>query len=67
MDLPGGNPQSRRQLRIAYKDASAFGWPIPPRKGDRVVDQGGRTYVVQAVDQLYIRGMIAMYVMDISG
>lgn len=66
-DLPGGNPQSGRQIRIAHQDAAGFGWPAPPRKGDRVVAEGGRAYVVQGVDQLHLRGQPALYVLQVAG
>lgn len=66
-ELAGGNPQVRREVRVAHQDVSASDWPAPPRKGDRIADDNGRTYVVQDVDQLYVHGLPAMYVLRVSG
>lgn len=53
--LAGGIQQGDRELIVLAEDLVAAGWPVPPKKGDRIIlrpdaDGVGETLTVQAVD-----------------
>ena len=66
VDVPGQQPQFRRELRISNDEIAAAGWPGPPRKGDRVIANGA-TSLIEACDTLRKGEAIALHVIKIIG
>ncbi len=66
IDIPGQQPQVRRELRIGNDEIAAAGWPGPPRKGDRVTTNGV-TSMVEACDTRRKGSAIAMHIIKIVG
>jgi hypothetical protein len=61
-ELIGPVQQGDREVIVATEAMVAFGWPLPPRKGDKVVIDGVVTNV-EAVEGRHFREDIAFFVL----
>ena len=51
--LAGDVSQEDVQAYVRHGALSAAGFPVPPVKGDRVVDGNGRTFVIGTVEDMH--------------
>lgn len=49
-ELQNGITQGHRRIIVSILDLQAANWPLPVKKGDRIVLSGGRETTVQTVD-----------------
>lgn len=49
-ELAAGITQGRRKLVVSKLELEAKGFPVPPKKGDRVVLDGNRVTTIETVD-----------------
>lgn len=49
----GDVSQEDTQAYVRHDALTAVGFPVPPVKGDRLIDASGRTYVVGTVEDMH--------------
>lgn len=65
-ELAAGIVQGDRRVVVAAATLDAAEWPVPPRKGDQVVD-GGKVLAVQGCEEIKVRDVAAKYVLAVRG
>lgn len=65
-ELAAGIVQGDRRVVVAAATLADAGWPVPPRKGDQVVD-GGKVLAVQGCEEVKVRDVAAKYILAARG
>ena len=65
--LQGDVSQNEEHFYVRYGTLVAEGFPVPPVKGDRLVDAAGRTATVDRVEALHGLGAVEGYKLVATG
>jgi hypothetical protein len=66
VELIGNIQQGDREVRISNGEILETSWPGPPMRTDKVIIEG-RQVTVQSVETRYLKGTIALHILQVRG